>query len=156
MTTTPYILDFPADLVRAVAAEAERDADAVGMFLTALGLHATPDRPIPLPAGFLLDLGAALRLLAWHEAGLPPQEVAGLPPARQALTEVFLAWKHPPTQTEPAVVPGSLAYRVCQAFVDHFAWSGRDELDADVTLGEADEDAVLEALADFLWAHRPR
>lgn len=156
MTTTPCILDFPTDLVRAVAAEAERDADAVGIFLNALGLHATPDRPIHLPAAFLLDLGAALRLLAWEQEGLHPQEVAGLPPARQALADVFLALKHPPTQVESAVAAGSLAYRVCQAFVDHFAWSGRDELDADVTLGEADEDAVLEALADFLWAHRPR
>src|SRR5262245_6438845 len=93
--TTPYILDISGDLVRSVRAEAERDADTVGMFLTALGLHATPARSIPLPATFLLDLGAALRLLAWEQAGLPPQEVAGLPPARQALTDVFLAWKHP-------------------------------------------------------------
>jgi hypothetical protein len=40
-------------------------------------------------------------------------------------------------------------------FVERFAWKARDELDADVALHEADEEQILEALADFLWNHRP-
>jgi hypothetical protein len=156
MTATPCIPNCPSELVRAVADEAERDADRVGVFLDTLGLHATPDRPVSLPVAFLLDLAAALRLLAWEQVGLHPQDVAGLPPARQAIRDALLTLNRASTQTATVAASGSLAYRVCQAFVDHFAWSGRDELDADVMLGEADEDAVLEALADFLWANRPR
>jgi hypothetical protein len=56
--------EFPAALVAAVAGEADLDAGRVGLFLQALGLEASPARPIRLPASFLLELGAALRLLA--------------------------------------------------------------------------------------------
>ena len=111
---------------------------------------------LPLPAAFLLDLGAALRLMAWEQAGINPQHVAGLPPAQEAIRDVLLSLRQPPTGAAQADAPGTLARRVGAAFFEHFAWCGLGELDADVTLGAADEEAVLEALADFLWAHRPR
>jgi hypothetical protein len=40
--------------------------------------------------------------------------------------------------------------------VDRLAWSARGELNIEVALGEADEEAILAGLADFLWEHRPR
>jgi len=137
---------FPPELVRAVAQDAARDADHVGGFLSALGLNP----PRRLPADFLLGVGAALRLLRWeHRVHLD----AGLPPARQALHEVFRTATGQ-AQPDEAHRAQSLAGRVTALFVEHFAWVGRVELDADIVLGQADPEDLLEVLADFLWACR--
>ena len=149
------VSDLPPDLVQAVARDARADADHVGLFLREIGIAATPQKPRRLPAAFLLDLGAALRLLSWEQAGLDLRGVAGLPPARQALLAVLrAAASH--GGAGPGAPPGSLSSLVVAAFADHFAWNARVELDAEVVLGEADEEAALAALADFLWEHRPR
>ena len=65
----------------AVAVDAARDADRVGYFLDQLGLGATPEKPLPMPAAFLLHLGAALRLLAWETQPFFFHRAAGLPEA---------------------------------------------------------------------------
>jgi hypothetical protein len=56
--------EYPAELVTAVAVAAARDAHRVCSFLDTLGIRANPETP--LPAGFLLHLGAALRMLVWE------------------------------------------------------------------------------------------
>jgi len=140
--------------VEAVARGAARDANGVGLFLNELGLRVSPDRPLLLAAGFLLDLGAALRLLEWERRGLQAHLQAGLPPARIALWDVCRTLGKQP---DPAAVPpGALASRVLAVFVERFAWNARAELNAEVVLAEGDEEQVLEALADYLWEHRPR
>src|SRR5262245_23659798 len=68
---------LPSELEVAVAVHAARDADHVCRFLDRLGLPATPEKPRPMPAGFLLDLGAALRLLAWEVQGIFIHREAG-------------------------------------------------------------------------------
>src|SRR4051794_29218512 len=83
----PSLAAFPPDLIQAVAGDAARDADRVGSFLVAVGLAP----PLRLPADFLLGLGAALRMLMWEHRGIHLHRDAGLPPARQALREVFRA-----------------------------------------------------------------
>jgi hypothetical protein len=155
----PFPLDlFPADLLQAVAQDAASDAERVAQFLDALGLRPTGEGaaavPVRLPAFFLVGLGAALRLLAWEERGLHAPRDAGLPPAHEALREAFRAAtaSAPPQEKERAAT--LLACRVLAVFVERLAWSGRPLLGADVELGEADEDAVVDALADLLWAHR--
>jgi hypothetical protein len=150
-------------LVEAVARAAMRDADLVGHFLVALGLRPEAGRPARLPAGLLLDLGAAMRLLAWEAAGLDPGRIAGLPTAHEAVLSAFRDATparpgEPPAGTSappPVGPPGSLAARALEAFARHFAWAGHLELGADVALDAADEDALLEAVADFLWTNRP-
>jgi len=76
--TEPDLSRFPPELFRAVAEGAERNADRVGQFLAGVGLapQAGQVRLAPqagqvrrLPADFLLDLGAALRMLSWEHAG---------------------------------------------------------------------------------------
>ena len=143
--------EYPPDLIQAVAREAERDADRVGLFLTTAAL--TP--PIHLRAEFLLNLGAALRLLQWEQAGIDLHARAGLPSGKQALLDVLAVAAG---QAAPDVVEyvRRLPLRVTALFVEEFAWTGRLELGADVTLDPADADALLEGLADFLWACRPR
>ena len=58
------------DLVDASAREAARDAENAAMFLRELGFVPSVDRPVRLPPRFLLQLGAALRLLVWESSGL--------------------------------------------------------------------------------------
>jgi hypothetical protein len=142
--------DLPAEMVAAVAADAARDADRVGLFLEQLGLGATPEKPRPLPAGFLMDLGAALRLLVWEAEGFFGHREAGLPTAEQAIRDAFRFL------TDPEANPAELSVLVLRLSVERFAWSGQPELGADIALDEAHEDVLLEALADFLWARRPR
>jgi len=142
------ISDIPADMVAAVAANAARDADCVELFLNHLGLGATPERPRPMPPGFLLHLGAALRLLSWEAQGFFFHRAAGLPEARQAIRAAF------ESLAEPDADPTEFCVAVLRLSVERFAWSGPPELGADVALDEAQEDALLEALADFLWARR--
>jgi hypothetical protein len=43
---------------------------------------------------------------------------------------------------------------VFRTWVDNFAWLGRSTWDADLVLGESEEDALVEILAPFLWANR--
>jgi len=151
--TLPPCPDVPPELVTAIVEDAARDADHVGLFLRTIGLEGSPHCPIHLPAAFLLDLGAALRLLEWERRGLQVHLEVGLPSAKQALRDVFQAFAAP---SGPAVAPArSLTYRVMILFVERFAWNARVELDADITLDEPEEDQLLEALADFLWEHRP-
>jgi hypothetical protein len=160
MTAASCLEHIPGTLIQAVARDAERDADNVGVFLDVflgrLGLRPPPAQLLQLPAAFLLDLGAALRLLLWEQAGLQVPTLAGLPPARQALHDVLRSLPLYATGARPLNAPATLASRVLAAFVDHFAWHGRAELDADLLLSAADEDAFLDALAEFLWARRPR
>jgi len=145
---------FPPELVRAVAHDAACDADLVVVFLDALGLSpAGPDQPPRrLPAWFLLELGAALRLWLWECHGMRLHREAGLPPAEEALRGVFGRLTAPAADQPAGGTP--LSRRVLALFVEHFAWSGRADLDADLVLGEVDEDALVEVLANLVWAHR--
>ncbi len=75
---------------------------------------------------------------------------AGLPAARQVLHAVFSSL------SDPSAAPTELSYRVMCLSVEKFAWNAQEELETNVCLEEAEEEMLLEALADFLSAHRPR
>jgi hypothetical protein len=148
---------FHPDLIRAIKEDAERDADLVGAFLDVTGLAPSGRRPqgapLAVPGDCLLRLGAALRLSLWEQLGIRLHLDHGLPPARQALIDV-LRTATGQAQAEAAERARSLAGRVLALSVEHLAWNGRVELGADVVLGAADQEQLLEALADYLWTHR--
>jgi hypothetical protein len=155
----PIPLDqFSPDLIQAVARDAAAAADYVAVFLDALGLRGTNEggTPVPLrlPYFFLLGLGAALRLLVWEQHGVQAHRDAGLPPADEAVRAVFRAVTAPEPPEEKERRARQLGCRVLAAFVERLAWSGQALLGADVELGQADEDALVDALARFLWACR--
>jgi hypothetical protein len=145
-TPPPSLPDgYPQDLLDAVVRDAEADADRVVLFLDALGLTPPPGQTRPMPAAFLLDLGSALRLLAWEAHGFSFHRDAGLPAARDAIRAAFRGSPRDPAELSNAVL---------RLAVDRFAWAGQPELGTDVALGDVDEDAALDAIADFLWTHR--
>src|SRR3954462_9471169 len=73
---------YPPELIDRVAEQAARDADLTAHFLKAVGLVPRADEAGPLPADLLLELGAAMRLLAWEVDGVDLQE-PGLPTAKE-------------------------------------------------------------------------
>ena len=92
-STYPFVetssLPFPVELVEAVAAEAEADADRVAEFLHNLGLLSTEQPRVCLSADLLLFLRAVLRLNSWEESGLQIHLAAGLPSASKALADAI-------------------------------------------------------------------
>jgi len=147
-------IQLPSSVVRniitALVDDATSDAIRVRAYLDVLGFGAVPENPPPWLARFLLHIAAALRLRSWELQGFCFHREAGLPDGRQAIRDAFRSLRNPdadPTELEIAVMRLSL---------QRFAWSGQRELGADIALDEPDEEALLEALADFMWAHRPR
>ena len=146
--SSPTVADFPSELTTAVMADAARDADRVGRFLADLGLRGSPEKPRVLPERFLLHVGAALRLLSWVEHGLLFHGRAGLLEVLQAIQQDLQ------TLHRPDANPCELYTAVLRIFVERFAWHGRGDLDADVTLDDLTAEAALDALAEHLWANR--
>jgi hypothetical protein len=151
------LAELPPELIQAVAREAARDADHVAAFLDQLGLRPTGDRASPppprLPAWFLLEVAAGLRLWQWEHNGLRLHLEGGLPPAREALHGVFR--RLAAAAGDPASGGDTpLSARVLGLFAERLAWSGRSDLDGDLLLGDADEDELVGALEDLIWTHR--
>ena len=145
---TPPARAFPADMINAITAAAQRDADAVGFFLRQLGLAGSPQQPLKLPAGFLLYLAAALRLFFWETQGFAFHRAAGLPPARQALADAFAAL------ADVNANPTELCVAVRRLSVERLAWNGLRHWNADIALDDLRDDQALDVLAEFLWANR--
>lgn len=152
---SPEILrEYPAELIRFATDEAGRDAAEVAVFLAAAGLAPPPGGTRDLPPGVLLDLGAVVRLRRWEAAGYAPHVEAGLPTASEALNHVINALIGAAKNRAALGTAGALGRTVFDLAVARFAWTARPDLGADVVLHAVDEDALVEALAQFLWAHR--
>ena len=140
--------DLPPEMIAAVEVDAERHAEAVVEFLGTLPEdHLPRGRQTP---HFLLQLAAALRLRRWEAEGFFFHREVGLPEADQAVREALVS------PNAVAADPTAFCLAVLRLTVERFAWSGPRELGVDVAVNEANEDSLLEALAEFLWAHRPR
>ena len=91
-------------------------------------------------------------MLPWEGAGFAAHLEAGLPPAREAIRRAFL------DAAAGADGPARPARRLCEAAfrlaVDSFAWAGHRDVKAEILLDVPDEDALVEAMARYLWDHR--
>jgi hypothetical protein len=161
MATYPHpstLAHFPAELIESVTRDAESDAERVFEFLDLIGLRPVgegADRiPVKLPAYFLLRLAATLRLWSWEQKGLLVHQEAGLPSATDALRELGRSIALPGSLHEEKQTADQLSQGVLRVAIDRLAWSGRAYLDTDLAIGEPDEDTLVQAMADLLWAHR--
>lgn len=152
-TERSVLKGIPAELIDAVAREAALDADRVIQFLEHPDIASSLNEvQTSLPRWLLLGLGAALRLLAWEANGSRARLAVDLPPAKQAIRDLFLAAGESSFRLES--VARELGLLVLRVWVENFAWLGRPTWDADLVLGASEEDALVEILADFLWANR--
>lgn len=147
------LADLPAEAVESLVTEAEADAVRAAEFLALVGLGPPANGTRVLPGDFLLNLGSALRLLAWEASGIRIHREAGLPAAADAVRQVFSA-AAARGRKEP---PDLRLYRTVRRLAaDRIAWAAPRDLRAEVVLQVADEDQFVEALAQFLWKHRHR
>jgi hypothetical protein len=148
-TTSPLTPDNAAvDLIAAVIADARDDAHLVADYLEAHGVHGDPARPIAIPADFLLGLAAALRLQEWERLGLRFHLDSGLPTAARALEDVL------GTLSGTSSPDPELPTRVLAVSVQRLSWHGSADWQAAIALDRLDDEASLDALAEFLFAHR--
>jgi hypothetical protein len=147
-----------------IVRDAHYMADLTGQFLRSQGYGSARENPAaPVleepPCGsaadFLLNVAAALRIGVWERAGLRDALPDPLPPSGEALAAAashFLECASKPKSTETL----GLSMQVFQVTQQHFARSGRQDLETDVLLSVEGlgEDELLERLADFLWEHR--
>jgi hypothetical protein len=147
------IAPYPPELIDRVAEMAASDADLAGHCLRTLGLAPTDGTVRSLPGDFLIEFGAAMRLIAWEVGGLNPVEF-GLPTARDAILQALqYATRRILHPGSPAPAP-ALAPAVFRVVVERLAWAGPRDLDAEILLEVPDEDVLIEAMARFLWARR--
>ncbi len=146
--------EYPAELIQFAADEAERDADEVAAFLAAAGLAPPPSETRGFPRGILLDLGAVVRLRRWEAAGYTVHVDAGLPTAGQALNHVIDILSAAAKNCASLKTAGALGRVVFDVTVSRFAWAARPELGSDIVLDVNDDDALVETMAQFLWAQR--
>ena len=144
-------------LVAAVAENAERQAVMVAGLLDALDPRLKeagfPTGAAGLPAEFLLELGALCQLTLWEGERLRDYLPPELPTAQQAKADFHYRATNAPDsfQSRPT---GMLPTQIMQVWLERFAWAAPNLLQADIVLGDADEDALVDALAQFLWDHR--
>jgi hypothetical protein len=140
-------------MVRAITRHAEREADLTAAFLRATGLYQS--EPPKLPAAFLLELGAMLELGFWEREGLRRHLDVDLPTCREAAEQLAARCRKGPKEfDDPDAAPLSL--QVLRVWTEHFAWDGPELLDAEVVLGDANEDDLIDILAEFVWTNRHR
>ena len=153
--------------IEAVIRDANFMADLTAAFLKAQGFHRVTrtnqsgdglpaDGPIARQAeNFLLNLAAALRLARWEQSALRLYLPSSLPSSKEAFRNLVLpVEREPPPDGRKRAT--SLSLDVFRTWVERFCRGGQAELGSDVVLKSSglSAEALLDALADFLWDHR--
>lgn len=142
---------IPPFLRNAIVARAHWQAEMVNIWVRRM--LRTPEDEIGLPGSFLLELAAVITIADWEFKGLRKFLPEDLPPARQALFALGTRARKGPAEFEgPDAAPLSL--RVFQVWWQNFAWEAPELLQADVVLGELDDEQVADLLANFIWQCR--
>jgi hypothetical protein len=155
--TTEGPIEFSDALICAVARRADfvaaLTAQAIGIALKLPELPQGQVYELNVPAGFLLELGAVLVIEMWERRGFTAHIIAGLPSWREADNELVRLLREDPTHFDQNQ-HGSLNRRVLQFWLENFAWDGIETFGADILVTAGDEDAIVDAVADFIWKNR--
>jgi hypothetical protein len=145
-------IEVPLCLVEAVMQRAEQNALLTSAALEATGLFSSPSE-VRLPLNFLLELGAVSQLGVWELQGMHHHVAYGLPTFADAAHELAgRAAKGTGEFQGSGKTP--LSARLLKFWIEHFAWQGQALLQAEILVGEVDEDSFVDTLAEFLWTHR--
>jgi hypothetical protein len=146
---------YPGEQVRFAAAGAAEEAESATTFLASAGLAPPAGETRGLPRGILLDIGGMVRLRAWEAAGLDAHRRAGLMTADEALEHIIDVLTRAAADPAELARAGALGRAVFDLRMSRFAWAGPMEYQADIALDTPDEEALIDALAKFLWGSRP-
>lgn len=155
MTHDIMLTDEQAD-VRMVLVAFIRDGEYAGqqtaMFLKrwskSLGRRKLP----PLPAEFLLELSAVLRVAAWQQGGLTVEMQVDFPPAEDLLRELLERLRDRPESfaVDPVACPAPLTNRVTRLWLRHCSWSAPAEVGVDVVIRRPHPDLLRDIFAELL------
>ena len=157
LTTGEGSLEIPDFVVDAVTRNAEFRAGLTAAFLDAAGLVGESQYDHPrscgLSADTLLELGFVLQLAYWELHGFRQHLPDEVPLVREAATSFA---KRAAERAGGGEFRRSeeLSNQVFDIWWRRFAWDGREILQADVVLGDIDEDQLIDVMAKFLWDHR--
>ena len=145
---------YPAEQIGFATDGAAEEAEWVATFLASAGLAPSPGKTCGFPRGILLDLGGMVRLQSWEAAGLDAHRRAGLLTGDEALEYIIEVLTRAAADPAELARAGLLGRAVFELRMSKFAWAGRTEFQADIALDDADEEALIDALAEFLWEFR--
>lgn len=153
----PASLETSPPTIQAVALNAERQAILVAAYLkqidSLLKRDGLPSVATGFPAGYLLELGAVLMLGHWDRKGL----LAFLPSDLPAFADAVAELKRRAVIGNFKLldcIASQLVRQVRQTWLERFAWEAPNLLQADVVLGDVDEDVLVEAVAQLIWVNR--
>lgn len=127
---------------------AEQTENFVKLWTKSLGLKKLPN----LPAEFLLELSAVLRIAAWQQAGLATEMQAEFPPAQELLRELVERLRDHPESFSLELINSAcpLTDRVAQLWFRNCSWSATSELGVDVVLRRPNRELLRDLLAELL------
>lgn len=134
-------------LIVGITSFAVRQADITAAFAARLPEHLRQG----LPNWVWLELGALLQLRAWDEAGVTPVLRAELPHHEAAAVDLAARLHSPDSDCQP-----QLSAAVFRAWMMNCSQTAGFRHGVDIVLVGAVTDETIDALADFLWRHRPR
>ncbi|WP_020476088.1 hypothetical protein [Zavarzinella formosa] len=137
--------------LKVVILRANAAADRVGSYLRNLGLTPPPGKTRRLPGWFLIDLGSALQLLEWERSGVTDLLPGLFPPAEEFLLDTWRAVRDPVIRRRRP--DEALARRIMTTNRWHLAHADRVQFPG-VVVDAADEEALADSLARFLWDMR--
>ncbi len=150
-THAPELAGFPPELIAAIKAQAESEADAVGAFLRESGLHPrgrSPDEPSSFPLEYLVGIGLGIRLRRWQQANIVAHINAGLPLAKELFSRIGELVRGAPLRGLVARVFMTLGPVIQTSFL---WWVDDDDSRIEMEIVTGDKEQVLEAVADYLW-----
>jgi hypothetical protein len=106
-----------------------------------------------MPAGFLLELGAVIVLGMWERCGITAHRDAGLPSSYEADADLVRRLQEDPRQFD-RVESALLNRLVLSYWLENFAWDAVETFGTDMMLNSTDEDAIVDAVARFLFENR--
>lgn len=142
-------------ILRAFIDDGRYEAVQTAAFLKLWAKSLKPRKLPPLPAEFLLELGAVLRIAAWQLADLTTEMQADFPPAAELLRELVerLFYKPESFSNDPQKCPAPLSTRSSRLWFRHCSWTATGQLGVDVVIRKPDPNLVLDLLIELL-AHR--
>lgn len=157
MVCPTSLATWPPELLAAVHRNAQFQAE-----LTAACLNALEERVRDagfaegcqnLPRAFLLEFAAIAQLKLWELQGLRELLPPDVPNTEEASCDLQQRISgNPADYGQNSDAP--LARRVMQIWIENFVWLEPGLIDADVVIGQASDDDLIEALAQLLWENR--
>ena len=156
---TANSLDEQSDvrvMLEAFLIDANYSARLTQKFVRAWSKSLGMDLAATLPAEFLTELSAVIRIASWQLSGLDSYMGAALPAWQDLFRELLRRLAHAPESfgDDPKTFAAPLARRVMEFWFTRCSWCAPLFLGVDIVAHRPDPQVLLDALAELLWQGR--